>query len=58
MADNQDDLDNQVKDFVINTIDKDWGCIDDVMIIDNRFTGGMLICILIYDPVGVVTDIN
>ncbi|MDU4730880.1 hypothetical protein [Finegoldia magna] len=52
MSSNQEDLDEQIKDFVVNNIDKQYGCIEDVKILDDRFRGGMLICVVIYDPVG------
>lgn len=58
ISSNQEDLDEQVKDFVVNNIDKQYGCIEDVKIIDDRFVGGMLICIMIYDPVGRNKNIN
>lgn len=52
MSSNQEDLDEQIKDFVVNNIDKQYGCIEDVKILDDRFRGGMLICVVIYDSVG------
>lgn len=58
MSSNQEDLDEQIKDFVVNNIDKQYGCIEDVKIIDDRFRGGMLICVVIYDPVGRNKNIN
>lgn len=58
MSSDQDDLNEQVKDFVVNNINKQYGCIEDVMIIDDRFKNGMLICVVIYDPVGNATNIN
>lgn len=58
ISSDQEDLDEQVKDFVINNIDKQYGCIEDVKILDDRFRGGMLICVVIYDPVGRNKSIN
>lgn len=58
MSSNQEDLDEQIKDFVVNNIDKQCGCIEDVKILDDRFRGGMLICVVIYDPVGRNKSIN
>lgn len=58
ISSDQENLDEQVKDFVVNNIDKQCGCIEDVKIIDDRFRGGMLICVVIYDPVGRNKNIN
>lgn len=58
MSSNQEDLDEQVKDFVVNNIDKQYSCIEDVKTLDDRFRGGMLICVVIYDPVGRNKSIN
>lgn len=49
ISDTQDGIDEQVKKFVLKTIDKNCGYIDDVKIIDDRFAGGKLICVIIFD---------
>lgn len=58
ISSDQGDLDEQVKDFVVNNIDKQYGYIEDVKILDDRFRGSMLICVLIYDSLGRNKNIN
>ncbi|MBS5971169.1 MAG: hypothetical protein KH968_05155 [Finegoldia magna] len=49
ISDTQDGVDEQVKKFVLKTIDMNSGYIDDIKYLDDRFTGGKLTCVIIFD---------